>query len=306
LALQAHHAQWSTLFAQGELAQANLSAQQSLTLYHARASQPLLFGGHDPAVCAYGYAALTHWLMGNEQQASDAEQASLDLAQRLDQPVSFAAALEKSALLHTLRGDLAALQVRNEALISLAREHHLAYWLALGTILRGWLLAQQAHPTDGIAQMLAGLQAYHITGTAEGRPYLLALLADAHARAGQHDEGLRVIGDALQLVNSTGERWCEAELYRLQGELLIAAGHDAAEAEGTFQRALAVAQQQGAQWFELRAALSLSQWLEKQNRPLQARELLDARLPARDRSLDSPTLNAARELLDHLSASRVA
>ncbi len=303
LQLQSHHARWSTLFAQGELAGATASVRQGLALYCRQVPEPLAFSGHDPAVCAHGYAAVLAWLGGDAQQAAEAEQAALALARRLDQPASYASALEKAALLQSLRGDLDAANERTASLIELARDHQLAYWFALGTILRGWVLAQQAHPADGIAQMLAGLDAYRRTGTEEGRPYLLALLADAYGRAAQPLDGLRVLDEAMGAVGATGERWYEAELYRLRGELSLAAGRSAGDCEPDLRHALEIAQRQGAKWFELRAALSLGRLLERQNRIAQAREVLHTHVEALNIHPDSPELLNAQQFLDQISVS---
>ena len=93
--------------------------------------------------------------------------------------------------------------------------------MALGTILRGWALAEQGQGEEGIAQIRQGLAAYRATGAEVVRPYCLALLAEAYGKVGQVEEGLTVLAEALAVVDKTGERLYEAELYRLKGELTL-------------------------------------------------------------------------------------
>src|SRR5262249_58943228 len=121
------------------------------------------------------------------------------------------------------------------------------HWVAVGQIQRGWAVAVQGQGTPGMAEMHRGVAALRATGTALRRPEALALLADACGRVGHTTAGLRAVADALEAVHHTGERLSEAELYRLQGELLCqqtdqgSGAHrvPAPEPETCFQPALA-------------------------------------------------------------------
>src|SRR5262249_17523357 len=128
---------------------------------------------------------------------------------------------------------------------------------------------------EGIAQISQGLTAYHATGAEILRPYCLALLAAAHGTMGQPETGLTVLTEALTLADTTGERWYEAELYRLKGGLLLqqTAGNQA-EAETCFAKAIAIAQSQQAKSWELRAATSLARLWQSQRKRNEARQLL--------------------------------
>src|SRR5262249_25491828 len=152
-----------------------------------------------------------------------------------------------------------------EAALTLARQQEFPVFVASATILRGWALAEQGQGEEGLAQMRQGLATYCATQAEIQRPYWLALLAMAYGQAGETTEGLGALAEALTLVAHTGERWWEAELYRLQGELHVQEGTQqkatadaTAEAEGCFQQALDVARRQEAKSLELRAAMSLS------------------------------------------------
>ena len=220
------------------------------------------------------YAAWQLWYLGYPDQALARSQEGLALAQRLSHPHSLALALHAAATLHQFRGAARAAQECAEAALALATEHAFAFYQANSTILRGWALAVQGHGAEGIAQMCQGVAAYEATGAALRRTYFFALLAEAYGRAGQVAEGLRLLAQALTVVRTTGEQVYEAELYRLQGELLLRRQRGYGQAEAGFQQALALARRQQAKSLELRAALSLSRLWQHQGKRAEARELL--------------------------------
>jgi predicted ATPase len=125
------------------------------------------------------------------------------------------------AVLHQLRREAKLAQARVEAALAVAQEHGLPLFAALAMTLRGWALAEQGRADEGIAQMQQGLAAQQMTGRLLVRPHLLAFLAEALSHAGQAEAGLRALDEALALAEQTDERDYEAELYRLQGELLL-------------------------------------------------------------------------------------
>jgi predicted ATPase len=143
---------------------------------------------------------------------------------------------------------------------------------------------------------------YRATGSELFSSYFLALLADAHSRAGQAGTGLRLAADALDRVEQTGVRWIEAELYRLQGELLLALPNpDQPEAEACFRQALGVAREQDAKMWELRAATSLARSLIEQGRLAEGYDLLAPIYGWFAEGLDTPDLSDAKALLEELS-----
>jgi predicted ATPase len=105
--------------------------------------------------------------------------------------------------------------------IALTTEQGFPHWLATGTIWRGWALAAQGQGEEGIPQIRQGLVARRAMGADMNRAYFLTLLAEAYGKAGQVEEGLTVLAEALAAVDRTGERYYEAELYRLKGELTL-------------------------------------------------------------------------------------
>jgi predicted ATPase len=191
--------------------------------------------------------------LGYPDQALQRGHEALTLAQELAHPFSLAYALVFAAWLHHLRWDAYLTYERAEAIIVLAAEQGFAALVALGTLLRGWALAEwcaepgarQGTGEEGMALLQQGLTAWRATGAEGNRPYYLALLAEAAARAGQREAGLTWLAEALVVVDDTGERRWEAELHRLKGELLLArATEQETEAETCLRQALDVARHQ--------------------------------------------------------------
>lgn len=143
------------------------------------------------------------------------------LAQELSHPSNQAAALYYTAQLHQHRREVQAAQERAEAAVGLSTAQGIPTWLANSTVLWGWALAAQGQGETGIAQLRQGLAARRATGGEVERSYFLALLAEAHWKIGQAEEGLNILAEALSFVDKTGERFYEAELWRLKGELLL-------------------------------------------------------------------------------------
>jgi predicted ATPase len=192
-------------------------------------------------------------------------------------------------------------QERAAALIALSTDQGFPFWGACGTILQGWALAEQGQSAEGIAQMCQGIAAYRATGAELALPCYLALLAEAYGQAGQADEGLRVLAEALTAVHTTGERHHEAELYRLKGELLLKQDvPDAQEAESCLRQAVDVAHQQQAKSFELRAAMSLSRLWQQQGKRTEARALLAPIYDWFTEGFDTADLQEAKALLEEL------
>jgi predicted ATPase len=186
--------------------------------------------------------------------------------------------------------------------LALAREQGFALWRAWATIMQGWALAAQDRGAEGVTQMRQGLIAWRATGAETIWPYWLTLLAEACMRIGQAAEGLPLLAEARSLVHSSGERRLEAEIHRLQGELLLAHSTEhGAEAETSFRHALDVARHQQAKSLELRAAISLAHLWQQQGQRVTARNLLAPIYGWFSEGFDTADLQEARALLDALA-----
>ena len=230
----------------------------------------------------------------------------LALAQQIAHPFSLSFALSMAARFYQFRREGRATQECAEAAISLTTEQGFPYWRAFSSILRGWaLVQQQGQAKEGIEQMYQGLRAHRATGAEAGRPYFLALLAEAHGTLGKPEEGLTVLAEALVHVEHSGERYYEAEIHRLKGELLRQQSSDhQAEAETCFYHAMDIARSQQAKSFELRAATSLARLWQQQGKRQEAHALLAPVYGWFTEGFDTADLIEAKALLDVLSESR--
>jgi predicted ATPase len=303
LLLEAHSVLGLTLLWLGELALAQEHVEQGITFYNPQQHRFLtVLYGYDPMVFCLSLAANVLWLLGYPNQALQRSHEALALAQELSHPLSLTLALEFAAILHQFRREGQAAQKRAEAAITLSIEQGFPYWLAEGTIRRGWALAEQKQVEEGITQIRQGLASYQATGAEVLRSYYLALLAEACAKGGQSEEELSILAEALALVYKTGERFYEAELYRLKGELLLARpAHQTAEAEACYHQALDIARHQQAKSLELRAAMSLARLWQRQGKRDTARQLLAEVYGWFTEGFDTADLQEAKALLAELA-----
>ncbi len=301
LRLEAHRVLWQTLAWFGEFPLARAYLEQGMALYDAQQhhSHAFLYV-RDPGVDCYSYAAWVLWLLGYPDQALQRSTAALTLARELSHPFSLASTLDFAGVLHNFRQEGQATQEQAEAAMALSTEQGFPHWLAMGTILRGWALARPRE--EGTAQIRQGLAAWRAAGAELARPYFLTLLAETCEQGGPAEEGLSILAEALAAVHKTGERFYEAELYRLQGELLLARStRQTAEAEICLHQALDIARRQQAKSLELRAAMSLSRLWQRQGKRAAARQLLAEIYDWFTEGFDTADLQEAKVLLEELS-----
>jgi class 3 adenylate cyclase/predicted ATPase/ABC-type dipeptide/oligopeptide/nickel transport system ATPase component len=301
--LAAHRALGSTLFYLGAVATAHTHVAQGIALYNPQQHRTSAFlHGEDSGVVCHIYAAWALWTLGYPEQGLARSQEAVNLAQQVAHPISLSFVLSFAAVFHQLCREGRAVQARAEAAISLTQEQGFPYWMAYSSMLRGWALAHQGRAKEGIEQLHQGLRAYRATGAEVGRSHFLALLAEAHGIIGEPEAGLTVLTEALTLVDKTGERWYESEIYRLKGELLLQRSSDnATEAETCLQHALDIARNQQAKSFELRAARSLSKLWHQQGKRQEAHDLLAPIYHWFTEGFDTADLQESKALLDELA-----
>jgi DNA-binding winged helix-turn-helix (wHTH) protein/predicted ATPase len=222
LLMEAYWGLGSIFFHLGEFGAAQAHLEQGLTLYDAQRHDSHVFlYGIEPGISGLCNVARVLWYLGYPDQALQKSEAARTLAQELSHPFSLAAARVYAALLHQLRRDRALTHEWAEAAITLARGQGFSVWLGLGAVLQGWAQAEQGQSEEGISQLRHGLATRQAIGAGIFHSYALALLAEAYGKAGQIEEGLSVLTEALTQVNKAEERFYEAELYRLKGELTL-------------------------------------------------------------------------------------
>jgi predicted ATPase len=211
-----------------------------------------------PGVTCRAFCAMVLWLFGAYDEAAALLREALDLARRLEHPYTLTFALFVDSWLAIYREDVPHARRRADETFALSTERGFPMFTALSTIARGWARAEQGEPEAGTAEVERGLAALQATGAGMLRPFVLGLLAQANRRAGRLDDALTVIAQAIAASEATDERFYEAELHRLKGEVLLAMSPArAAEAEAALSRAVAVARSQQALSFQRRAEAGL-------------------------------------------------
>ncbi len=268
LLLQAHHALGPTYTLVGDWAAAQPHLDQAIATYDARKhfAQSHVYGGHDPCVCCQSFAAKSLWMLGYPEQALRRGREALALARELGHPTSLAHGLLSIAILHQFRREMAETLELADELQRLASDQGLLFYLAGGSVLRGWALVHQGHGAEGMAQAREGFKMGGAT-RAHWQAYCLTLLAEGCGKVGNFTEGLSALAEALSVVEQTGIRIYEPEMHRLKGELLLDLDpQKAAEAEACFREAIAIASRRQAKSMELRATMSLARHWESQGR----------------------------------------
>jgi len=181
---------------------------------------------------------------------------ALKLARDLSDPQGLAHAALFASVLYQLRRDRLMAQYYAEAVIDISREHGLILYGAMAMIMQGWTLSERGGDLEAIDQMREALGALDTTGTYLVRPHFMALLAEVLSKANETKAAMTLLDEAIALVDSKGERYYEAELYRLKGELLLS--QSATNAEECFKRSMAIAESQQATSWQLRTAMSLA------------------------------------------------
>jgi predicted ATPase len=210
-----------------------------------------------------------------------------------------ALALDGEALLGALGADLQQAAAYADEAMAHSIEHSLADYEQRARFIQGALLAQSGDPQHGIELMHSAIAAIECTNNGNRRALYLGHSAAAHASLGQPEVGLDLLDEAIQTVETTNERFFEAELYRLKGKMLWTLGRRA-EAEAALQRALTIAQQQQARWWELRAATSLAKHWSEEGKYQAAYSLLHPVYSWFSEGFGTPSLKEARALLDEL------
>jgi predicted ATPase/class 3 adenylate cyclase len=303
LLLEAHRALAATRISLGDAGLTYMHAQHALALYEPEQMRShALRYGQDSGVFCRLIGAWSLWLLGYPDQARQWSEQALTHAQRLRHAFTLAQALLFSAILHQLRREPLLAQELAKAQQALCTEQGFALYLTWGMLPRGWAVAAQGQLAEGIAQIREGFAAWRAQGARVMWPWFLALLAEACGKAGQVEEGLHALDEALEAIQTMEDRIYGAEVYRLKGELLLqqSVAHQE-EAEACYQQALEAARRQQAKSWELRAAMSLSRLWQRQGKRDDARKLLAPIYGWFTEGFDTADLQEAKALLAELS-----
>jgi class 3 adenylate cyclase/predicted ATPase len=299
-----HRLMGVSLLTTGDVAEGRAHFDQGIALYDPAHHRPLATRfGQDAGVSNLSFRSLALWTLGYPAAAL----ADADLAVRDAREIGQAATL-MFALLHALRpniqcGEYAAAARLVDELVALADEKGALLWKAFGMLMQGWLYGLTDRASDAVRTIATGITALRATGATTWITFWFACFAKANADLGQFYDAWRCIGEAMTTVETTNERWFEAEIHRVAGEIaLLSPEQDAAKAEAYFERALAIARKQQAKSFELRAAWSLARLWRDQGKRDAARDLLAPVYGWFTEGFDTLDLKDAKALLDELNA----
>jgi tetratricopeptide (TPR) repeat protein len=292
--LMGHRSAGRTLMLAGKFAPSRSHLEAWLALDHQTGSIP------DRSVQAY--LGIVLFCLGFPNQALAHSNAVIAAARRLADPPSFASILSIGIRLLLFLGDNVAVDEWAGQLVAVATEQGFSPWVGEGTAFLGWATVKKGNVAEGMSLLRGGAAAYHANGGVIFMPHYIALLAEACEIAGQIDEAMSLLDDALQRIERSGERWLAAELNRHKGQLLLRQGHSEA-AEELYRKALSIAKEQEAKLWELRAAVSLARLRRDQGRLAEARDLLAPVYGWFTEGFDTQDLKEAKALLDDLDRS---
>ena len=296
-----HLSSGRNLLMAGTFASSRAHLDKVLALYNPVVHPSLIDqAGDDPYVISQGSLGLVLFALGYPEQALVRTELSITEARRLSHPPSLAGSLVYGGRLHSLDGNNTALREQACELVALATEQDFPHWRAIGTVYLGWAKVRNGRVAEGTSLMRDGFNAFRATGARAWRPFFYSLMARAYEIAGQVEEAVVLLGDALQSVECTGERWLEAEVNRHEGRLLLRQGYFRA-AEELYRKALWIAEEQDAKLWKLRAAVSLTQLIRDGGRRPEARHLLAPIYSRFTEGFDTADLKVAKALLDELA-----
>ena len=303
LVVVAHYALGNSSLLLAKLPEARRHFEAGILHYAPEQRRGPVFGSaQDPGVACRSYSALCLWLMGFPDQAHTRGKDALTLAQELKHPFSVAFAQCCFAFVSQFRRDVRNVGDQAEAAVTLANEHGFTAWAALATSFRGWAIAMEGRSEKGLAELQQGIADMRAFGAGIWLPFRCTMLAEVFDLLGDTEASLQSLAEAQILMDQTEERWWEAEIYRLQGTLLIR--HSIAplvEGETWLRRALDVARRQAARSLELRAATSLARLWHDQGKHAEARDLLEPVFNWFTEGFDTPDLKEAKAILEELN-----
>jgi class 3 adenylate cyclase/predicted ATPase len=299
-----HRITATTLVYIGDFVESRAHADRAMALYDPAEHRPLATRfGQDLRVSALCYRSWALWFLGYPDAALADTSCALKDAREIGHATTLMYALFHASLIQILCGDYVAANTEAHDLVALATEKGASLWKALGATLQGCISVLSGKASDVVQMIGSAITALRSTGATLWTPFHLSYLARAYAELNQFDDAWRYIGEARTAVETTQERWFEAEVHRMAGEIARKSpGADGARAEAYFERALAVARQQQAKSWELRAAMSMAQLWRDQGKRNEARDLLTPVYSWFTEGFDTRDLKESKALLDELHA----
>jgi class 3 adenylate cyclase/predicted ATPase len=299
-----HRLMGASLTLTGDIAEARVHQNRAIALYDPAEHRLLATRfGYDTGVAVLTFRSWALWLLGYPELARRDSDDALTNAREMGQAATLMWALFLNVIFHIVCGNHSVATARVRELSALAEEKGAFPWKAGGMALEGCALVLTGKASDAVQMITSGITAWRSAGTTMFVPLYLSHLARAYVELGRFDDAWRCIGEAMAAVEAAGERWCEADIHRIAGEIALASPEpDAAKAEAYFEHALRIARGQKAKSWELRAAMSMARLWRDQGKRQQARDLLSPIYDWFIEGFDTLDLKEAKTLLDELHA----
>jgi class 3 adenylate cyclase/predicted ATPase len=294
-----HRLLGTTLLCIGNAAEALSQLDRCLTIYDSATHRPLATRfGQDVGAAAMAFRPLALWLLGYPGTASVEIGRAIDAARDTGHAPTLMFVLGCTTFTHICRRDHAAAKLQIDEALALTEEKGAVFFNAMATAQRGCELALTGKSAAAVATISAGVTGYRSTGATVWTTLPLSLLATAYADLGKFDDAWRHLGETMKAVETANERWYEADINRISGEIALNSPEpDATKAQVYFERALSLARAQHAKSLELRAATSMARLLRDQGKRDKAHELLAPVYGWFTEGFDTPDLKEAKALL---------
>jgi DNA-binding winged helix-turn-helix (wHTH) protein/predicted ATPase len=285
----------------GEVVEGQAHFDRALELYDPEAHRPLATRfSVDSKVRTLGFRSPASWFLGYPETALADSKHAIEYAREIGQAGNLMFILYWACVTETLCGNYASGETLSNELVVLADQKGSLFWNAMGVSVRGCIFASAGRAADATRVITSGLTAYRSLGTTLMVPFYSLCLATAHADLRQFDDSRRCMDEAITAVE-TANKWFEAEVHRIAGEIALRSPEpDAAKAQAYFERALAVARAQQTRSWELRAAMSMARLWRDRGKRDKARDLLAPIYGWFTEGFDTLDLKQAKELLDEL------
>jgi class 3 adenylate cyclase/predicted ATPase len=299
-----HRVMGLSLLHTGDIAGGRAHLDRAITLYDPAEHGPLaMHFGQDVGAASLSWKSMASWLLGHPQAALAETEHALKVAREVGHSATLIYVLNFSTWPHIHCGNYAAASALADEFVTLMDDQTGSlFWGAWGMMQRGCILALTGKAAEAVQTITSGIAAMRSAGTTLWMPLWFSHLARANAEIGRFDDARRCIGEAITAMETTKETWYEAEVTRIAGEVaLLSPEPDVEQAKAYFERALAVAREQQAKSWELRAAMSMARLLRDQGRRKQARDLLAPVYGWFTQGFDTLDLKQTKSLLDELA-----
>ena len=288
----------------GRISEGREQFDQALALYDPAEHRQLATRfGVDARASILSYRSWALWSLGYPKAALADIDNTLKDARDIGQAATLMYVLLHASWPQLWSGNYIAANTLVDEVAALADQKGAMHWQSLAMIARGCLFAMTGEASNAVHMIPAGITANLSTGATLWMPLNISYLTRAYAELGQFDNARNSIAEAMTAIETTKERWCEAEIHRMAGEIALhSPERNAAKAQDYFERSLAVARQQQAKSWELRAAMSMARLWRSQGKPQQARELLAPVYGWFTEGFDTLDLKEAKALLEELAS----